>query len=315
MIKKNLFLLLLLFLCINIYSLSPEEEYDFLIKDLYNYSTYGYKSTFDCEVDKSYGNINLSQGNLQTTNNYLDVAIQGDGYFKVKDTNGNVFYTRYGKLMYDSESCSLYILVNKSKYYLDFPILPKYSVLCDQIKILMDGSVECLIQENINLTNEDLMNKLSDIMKQKRGLSRKILIDNEKISKLEIIEQPKERKEIIDKIVLYNIDESNIDFYDGYLIKTKTPPDTICSSYFIEGALEMSNVYLDRVLIRMLFVIDKLDSDKIKHKEVKKYLIQKMLDPDFVRIKLFGYFYEEHPQMDDISGLKEYVHFLERTYE
>ena len=40
-----------------------------------------------------------------------------------------------------------------------------------------------------------------------------------------------------------------------------------------------------------------------------------MLDPNFVRVKLFGYFYEQYPRIDDISGLTEYVHFLERSYE
>lgn len=313
--KKNIFLIILFFLCFSIYSLSPEEEYDFLIKDLYNYSTYGYKRTFDFDEDKTDGIINLSQGNIQTTNNYLDIAIRGKGYFKVKDKNGNSFYTRYGKLMYDSESCSLYILVNKTEYFLDFPILPKYYFVFDQIRILMDGSVECVIQENKNNTNENITHILSDIMKDKKGLGGKIVVDSGKFNKLEIIEQPKEKKEVIGEIILYDIDESNIDFYDGCLIKTKTSPDKISSSQFIAGALEMSNVYLDKVLIRMLFIIDKLDSDKIKHKEVKKYLIQKMLDPDFVRVKLFGYFYEEHPRMDDISGLKDYVHFLERNYE
>ena len=85
--------------------------------------------------------------------------------------------------------------------------------------------------------------------------------------------------------------------------------------YFLMGALEMSNVFLDEALIRMLFIIEKLDDTQIKQKEIKKYLIQKMLDSNFVRAKIFGYFYEQHPNIEDISGLTEYVHFLERYYE
>ena len=106
-----------------------------------------------------------------------------------------------------------------------------------------------------------------------------------------------------------------MDFYDGYLIKTKSSPAAINEPHFEIGTLEQSNVIIDKILIRMLFVIEKLDDSKIKQKETKRYLIQKMLDPDFIRVKLFGYFYEEHPFLDDISGLKDYVHFLERNYE
>ena len=78
---------------------------------------YGYKRNYDTKQDKSDGIIDFSQGNLQQTNNYLDIAIQGKGFFKVKDNNGNIYYTRYGKLGYDNESCSLYILVKDSKYF------------------------------------------------------------------------------------------------------------------------------------------------------------------------------------------------------
>ena len=315
--KKNIIKIIFLFLSINAYCLSPEEEYDFLIKDLYNYSTYAYKGTFDFDADKTDGIIDLSQGNVQVTNNYLDIAIQGNGYFKVKDENGNVYYTRYGNLWYDSEYCSLYVLVNERKFFLDLKPLPKYVFVSDQIRIRMDGSVECVIPEEKNSENNGKIKSLSmsETFKSKNGLRGKLATADKKIEE-KIKEQKKEeKKEIIDKIILYNIRETDIDFYDGYLIKTKVSPDVINDTHFIIGALEMSNVLIDKVLIRMLFVIEKLDDSKIKQKEVKKYLIQKMLDSDFIRVKLFGYFYEEHPNLNDISGLKEYVHFLERTYE
>lgn len=313
--KKSIIKIIFLFLSINAYCLSPEEEYDFLIKDLYNYSTYAYKRTFDFDADKTDGIINLSQGNVQATNNYLDIAIQGDGYFKVKDEKDNVYYTRYGKLGYDSEYCSLYVLVDKRKFFLDLKPLPKYVFVFDQIRILRDGSVECIIPEEKSNGNDGLIKSMSGMFELKNGLSGKTGIDDERIDEIIKEQKKEEKKEIIDKIILYNIEETDIDFYDGYLIKTKASPEVINDTHFIMGALEMSNVLIDKVLIRMLFIIEKLDDSKIKQKEVKKYLIQKMLDPDFIRVKLFGYFYEEHPNLDDISGLKKYVHFLERTYE
>ena len=309
--KKNLLLSIFLFFGVYAYCLSPEEEYDFLLKDLYNYSTSGYKGTFDFETDKSDGKINLAQGSVQTTNNNLDIAIVGNGFFKVKDEKGNVYYTRFGELRYDNETCSLYVLVGNSKYFLDLSVLPKYTFVgINQIRIRNDGSVVCLASEETSSGNGGMKN-----LELKNGLNGEIIIDDERFDELRIGQKKEEKKEIIDKIVLYDIKETNIDFYDGYLIKTKTAPKTVDDPYFICGALELSNVFIDKVLIRMLFVIEKLDDNKIKQKEVKKYLIQKMLDPDFIRVKLFGYFYEEHPNLNDISGLKDYVHFLERNYE
>ena len=315
--KKSFVKMLLLFLSINVYCLSPEEEYDFLIKDLYNYSTCAYKGSFDFDADKSDGKINFSQGSIQVTNNYLDVSVLGNGYFKVKDEKGNAYYTRYGKLWYDSESCSLYVLVDRTKFFLDLKPLPKYAFASDQIRIHRDGSVECVIPEE--KSNGDVGKikplSISGTFKSKNGLEGKTVIDDEKID--EIINAPKkeEKRETIDKIILYDIENSNVDFYDGYLIKTKASPAAINEPHFEIGTLEQSNVIIDKILIRMLFVIEKLDDSKIKQKETKRYLIQKMLDPDFIRVKLFGYFYEEHPFLDDISGLKDYVHFLERNYE
>jgi len=193
----------------------------------------------------------------------------------------------------------------------------------DEIRIHRDGSVECVIPEEKSSENDYKIKNfsMSETFKSKNGLGGKKATSDEKIEEIvkieEIIKDQKkeEKKEIIDKITLYDIRVANIDFYDGYLIKTKASPDVINDTHFIIGALEMSNVLIDKVLIRMLFIIEELDESKIKQKEVKKYLIQKMLDPDFIRLKLFGYFYEEHPNLININGLKEYVHFLERTYE
>lgn len=42
--------------------------------------------------------VNTNQGVLVQTDNDLDLAIQGRGYFQVTDTDGNIFYTRAGRL-------------------------------------------------------------------------------------------------------------------------------------------------------------------------------------------------------------------------
>src|SRR5919205_434460 len=43
----------------------------------------------------------FTQGAIQTTSGLLDAAVQGDGFFVVKNDNGNTFYTRAGNFMAD----------------------------------------------------------------------------------------------------------------------------------------------------------------------------------------------------------------------
>jgi flagellar basal-body rod protein FlgG len=44
-----------------------------------------------------------SQGNLDETGNVLDVAIEGNGFFKVRDAEGNEFLTRHGRFQLDDQ--------------------------------------------------------------------------------------------------------------------------------------------------------------------------------------------------------------------
>src|SRR5260370_2582410 len=43
----------------------------------------------------------FTQGAIQTTNSPLDAAIQGDGFFVVKDSQGGQLYTRAGSFVFD----------------------------------------------------------------------------------------------------------------------------------------------------------------------------------------------------------------------
>ncbi|MBA3965167.1 MAG: flagellar hook protein FlgE [Nitrospirales bacterium] len=45
----------------------------------------------------------FTQGSLQTTSNALDLAIDGDGFFRVSDETGNIFYSRAGQFDIDSQ--------------------------------------------------------------------------------------------------------------------------------------------------------------------------------------------------------------------
>ncbi len=40
--------------------------------------------------------LDMSRSAFQSTNRGLDVAIAGEGFFQVQDSDGNIFYTRAG---------------------------------------------------------------------------------------------------------------------------------------------------------------------------------------------------------------------------
>lgn len=54
-------------------------------------------------VEPSDESIDFAQGTLQSTGQELDVAIQGEGFFKVQGTDGSVLYTRDGRFIRNAE--------------------------------------------------------------------------------------------------------------------------------------------------------------------------------------------------------------------
>jgi len=60
----------------------------------------------------------FGEGNLLTTDNQLDVAIEGDGFFSVQRPDGTTAYTRAGNLQTDAQGQ----IVNSEGYPLDPPI-------------------------------------------------------------------------------------------------------------------------------------------------------------------------------------------------
>ena len=51
--------------------------------------------------------LNMGRSALQSTGRPMDVAITGEGFFQVMDSDGNVFYTRAGNLQLDYKSGNL----------------------------------------------------------------------------------------------------------------------------------------------------------------------------------------------------------------
>lgn len=76
-----------------------------------------------------------TQGNLAGTNNPLDLAIQGNGFFQIKQADGTIAYTRDGSFQLDQQGN----LVNASGLMLDPQItIPPQAV---SVTIATDGTV------------------------------------------------------------------------------------------------------------------------------------------------------------------------------
>ena len=58
----------------------------------------------------------FSQGALEKTTNPYDVAIEGDGFFKIQDLDGKVSYTRNGSFVVNSDE---YLVTKQGEYVLD----------------------------------------------------------------------------------------------------------------------------------------------------------------------------------------------------
>jgi len=80
----------------------------------------------------------FSQGDMELTNNELDLAIEGDGFFQIAMPSGETAYTRDGGLKLDSEGR----VVNADGFALE----PEISIPTDSVSISvgMDGTVSVL---------------------------------------------------------------------------------------------------------------------------------------------------------------------------
>ncbi len=80
----------------------------------------------------------FKQGDLQPTNNPLDVAINGDGFFQLRKPDGTIAYTRDGSFKISRDGR----LVNSSGYVLEPEIVIPETAIA--ISISRDGVVEVL---------------------------------------------------------------------------------------------------------------------------------------------------------------------------
>ncbi len=85
----------------------------------------------------------FSQGDMQNTDNPLDLTISGDGFFKIRMPDGSEAYTRDGSFKRDAEGN----IVTALGYFLDPPItIPETAT---DINVGTDGSVSYLINNEV----------------------------------------------------------------------------------------------------------------------------------------------------------------------
>ena len=67
--------------------------------------------SFGVRIDETA--TSFKQGNLVSTDNNTDFALEGDGFFKIIDENNNTFYTRDGSFKIDTQG---YLVTNAGHY-------------------------------------------------------------------------------------------------------------------------------------------------------------------------------------------------------
>lgn len=147
--KKIIAFLLVNLLIFSAFALSPSEEYDSLLNNLIHYDTQGYKYNYDSKID-------FAQGQLVYSVNPTNIAIIGDGYFKVLDSDNQEFFTRNGDIFIDKD-CRMVVLCDDKLYYLPFDSLPPSYT---NIEIKGDGTVLCTFIVDNSTTETKTIGKI-----------------------------------------------------------------------------------------------------------------------------------------------------------
>jgi flagellar basal-body rod protein FlgG len=96
-----------------------------------------------------------SQGNLQQTDNKLDVAINGNGFFRIQLPDGTVAYTRDGSFKLNNQG---QIVTNQGYLLVDSPTVPENARSLTigkdgQITVLLPGQTQPQLIGQITLAN------------------------------------------------------------------------------------------------------------------------------------------------------------------
>jgi flagellar basal-body rod protein FlgG len=90
----------------------------------------------------------FSQGALEKTGNTYDLAIEGDGFFKIQDGEGNISYTRNGSFVVNNDE---YLVTKQGEYVLDVDSRRIRMVPDNWDPALMRDRMEIVIGEQGNI--------------------------------------------------------------------------------------------------------------------------------------------------------------------
>jgi flagellar basal body rod protein FlgF len=209
-------------------------DYKLLYIDLSNIKTWGYKSFYNGDLNRSNENINISQGALYITENNFDWAIAGEGFFKIILDNNIAAYTRNGNFMVDSNGT----IVTSQEYPLYERICLEESFLAESFKITRDHDIY------VNIVDEN-----QTIVEMKAGKLLTYKISNEYL------------EHYADAI--YTIKEN-----------TEYTEVLTFDNYIMQGALELSNYELLPVVLRMYYILSVLNENIMPNIEFKRELLK-----------------------------------------
>lgn len=86
----------------------------------------------------------FTQGSLQSTENKTDLALEGEGFFKVQLYDGTDAYTRDGSWKIDSNRQ----MVTSNGYLMNPPITFPEDFVAESVSISQDGRITCKVQGN-----------------------------------------------------------------------------------------------------------------------------------------------------------------------
>ena len=89
-----------------------------------------------------------TQGTMQTTGNQLDLAIQGNGFFRVTDPSGNILYTRAGNFSQNSNGLIVMNSANVGRILQPQMTIPQEATA---ISVAPDGTVSVQMPNQQNL--------------------------------------------------------------------------------------------------------------------------------------------------------------------
>ena len=87
----------------------------------------------------------FEQGSLQNTENKLDLALEGEGFFKIRLYDGSVAYSRDGSFKLDSNRQ----IVTSNGYMLEPPVILPENFIMNTLSISQDGSM------TVNIVGEE----------------------------------------------------------------------------------------------------------------------------------------------------------------